>query len=329
MTDTHLLHQPRLGRPGETCRSCSAPLATDQRYCLNCGARRADAPLRFLDEPGTAAAVGGHASPPVPPDPPGTLRLAAAAVPPPAARRGGVLASSDRPVTLVAAAATMLLALGVGVAIGNAGDGDGKRPTVITVGGVAAPAAAVAAAPTGTAAPATFTADWPAGTEGWTIRLQTLPKDGTTPAAVAAAKADATAKGAPSVGALDTDAYPSLDPGAYLVYSGVYDARKDAQAALDAVTASFPDATVVRVSASAAQAAGGTADDKQDTTEDAPAADPEAAPLDDTLGQQENAAPETFQKESKKLPDKIQSEGPPPAKDSKPAGGGSDAETFG
>jgi hypothetical protein len=30
-----------LGQAGEACRSCGAPLAVDQRYCLNCGQRRA------------------------------------------------------------------------------------------------------------------------------------------------------------------------------------------------------------------------------------------------------------------------------------------------
>jgi hypothetical protein len=32
-----------------TCPSCGAPLAGDQRYCLNCGTRRPEARLEFLD----------------------------------------------------------------------------------------------------------------------------------------------------------------------------------------------------------------------------------------------------------------------------------------
>src|SRR5262245_51361863 len=31
---------PKLGEEGETCATCGEVLATDQRYCLNCGARR-------------------------------------------------------------------------------------------------------------------------------------------------------------------------------------------------------------------------------------------------------------------------------------------------
>lgn len=313
------VHQPRLGRPGETCRSCSAPLAGDQRYCLNCGARRADAPLRFLDEPGTAAAIGAADGPP---EPPGTVRLAALTPPPPPVPAAS---AEQRPVVLVAAVATMLLALGVGVLIGNAGDGEASKPTVITVGGAAAPQAAAPVA----AAPTAFTSDWPAGTEGWTIQLSALPKASTTPAQVAAAKTDATGKGVTAVGALDSDAYPSLTAGSYVVYSGVYDARKDAEAALSAVTASFPAAQVVQISATAQKTDAPAADDtEKDATASGDAApDPDAAKLSDSVKQP--ADPESFQKESKKLPDKIQSEGPPPAKDSKPAGGGSDAETFG
>lgn len=31
-----------LGQPGEPCEQCAAPLAADQRYCLNCGRRRGE-----------------------------------------------------------------------------------------------------------------------------------------------------------------------------------------------------------------------------------------------------------------------------------------------
>ena len=34
---------------GVPCAECGAPLAEDQRYCLNCGQRRADARLPFLE----------------------------------------------------------------------------------------------------------------------------------------------------------------------------------------------------------------------------------------------------------------------------------------
>lgn len=36
-----------LGESGETCRECGAALAVDQRYCLNCGARRGEPRIDF------------------------------------------------------------------------------------------------------------------------------------------------------------------------------------------------------------------------------------------------------------------------------------------
>jgi hypothetical protein len=41
--------QPLFGADGEPCATCGAPLAADQRYCLSCGTRRAEARLPFLD----------------------------------------------------------------------------------------------------------------------------------------------------------------------------------------------------------------------------------------------------------------------------------------
>mgnify|MGYP001452871929 CR=1 FL=1 len=125
---------PLLGTHGEPCGSCGAPLAADQRYCVNCGARRADARLAFRD-------ILASGSAPV-----RAPRLPAAGPPPePAAGdsgRGGTLAA-------LAGLGVTLLALGTGVVIGSAGASDpatAPAPQVITVGGVAAPAAAAPAA---------------------------------------------------------------------------------------------------------------------------------------------------------------------------------------
>src|SRR6185436_19575859 len=112
---------------------------------------------------------------------------------------------------------------------------------------------ATAAAPTATPTPAvtvaaTFIPDWQVGQNGWTVQLKTLPKDGTTPEAVAAAKTEATGQGVAEVGALDSDAFPSLDGGNYVIYSGVKTTKKDAEDALSGIQANFPDAKVVEVS---------------------------------------------------------------------------------
>lgn len=39
-----------LGKAGEPCRECSAPLAVDQRYCLNCGKRRGEPRIDFQSQ---------------------------------------------------------------------------------------------------------------------------------------------------------------------------------------------------------------------------------------------------------------------------------------
>ncbi|HET8862686.1 MAG TPA: zinc ribbon domain-containing protein [Solirubrobacterales bacterium] len=51
-----------LGKEGEPCRECGAPLAADQRYCLNCGRRRGEPRIDFESQVpprGTASVNGG------------------------------------------------------------------------------------------------------------------------------------------------------------------------------------------------------------------------------------------------------------------------------
>jgi hypothetical protein len=119
----------------ETCASCGAQLADDQRYCLNCGARRGDARVPFME------ILGGRATAPVAGSPGG-----AAADP----------ARSQRNLTIVASIGCLLLALGVGVLIGHGGrdkaSSQAAPAQVIKVQGggtatTAAPAASGAAAP--------------------------------------------------------------------------------------------------------------------------------------------------------------------------------------
>lgn len=115
----------------ETCASCGAQLAGDQRYCLNCGARRGDARVPFME------ILGGRAAP---------------AVAAPAAVGGAGAARSQRNLTIVASIGCLLLALGVGVLIGHGGrdrtPASSSPAQVISVqggGAAAAPAAAGAA----------------------------------------------------------------------------------------------------------------------------------------------------------------------------------------
>jgi hypothetical protein len=128
-----------LGAQGEPCASCGAPLAADQRYCLQCGTRRAEARLPFRDV--LARDRGGPPGPP-PRDP----FLIAAEPPPPDGLR--------RDLAFLAGLACLLLALGVGVLIGRSGQNDTPAkpapPQVISLSGAAPAATSTDATATGT-----------------------------------------------------------------------------------------------------------------------------------------------------------------------------------
>jgi len=100
----------------EACAACGAALARDQRYCVECGARRGEPRLPFMD------GRPRHAPAPAP------------AAPAPRRRR-----QSSAGATLVAGVGTLVLSLGVGVLIGRSG-GDARVPAaapvqVVTVAG--------------------------------------------------------------------------------------------------------------------------------------------------------------------------------------------------
>jgi len=88
---------------GDRCVTCEAPLASDQRYCLNCGERRGRSGYTAA-----SAAMQSAATPPA------AAAAASSGQEPPSARRR--VASGT---TLVAGIATLLLAMGVGVEIGR------------------------------------------------------------------------------------------------------------------------------------------------------------------------------------------------------------------
>lgn len=298
------LSVPTVGASGEPCAACGAPLAADQKYCLNCGERRTGVPLGLED------LTPAPAVPTEDPEP--------AAAAPPAPRSIPLT-----PATAAAGVGSLLVAVLVGAGIAGITSKTpqvnmpaAKAPVVNVAGGAAG------ASDAATATPAAFTSDW-TGEDGWTIQLQTLPKDGTDAAAVQAAKDAATAKGAPDVGALDSDEYPSLDPGNYVIYSGVYASKKEATAALKELKGDFPEAKVIEVSSSAGGAEDAAAAAAATGAKSADTADAEE------LEQLNNASGDKYVEQSKKLKDTTAIEGTPPPKDNKPAGGGSEAETIG
>ena len=89
---------------GDTCDVCGSRLAPDQRYCVECGTRRGQP--RFTLQPGSGASAAQ----------PGVEPASGRS------RRGGWTSST----TLLAGIATLLLALGVGVLIGESGSSTPK-----------------------------------------------------------------------------------------------------------------------------------------------------------------------------------------------------------
>jgi len=304
----------------ERCTGCGNPLALDQRYCLNCGKRRGSTRIDFenyIDNDG-----------PKPQQP------ATAYVPPPPV--------DDRPIREVTPlmAATGLIGLAVililGVLIGRTGQAS-QAPVQTPV--LAATTTAPTTTGTTTAATATsdtnvsFTADWPSGKDGYTIELATLPKDTTDAVAVETAKSDLLAKGATDVGALDSDEYASLDPNTYVLYSGVYDTKAEADKALAPVKAVVPEALVVEVSSSAGGGGGGTTKVASGGLGDNGATTPPDQVVQassDDLKALSQATGDAYEEAQKKLPPTIQTPGEAPPKDNKAPGGGSgDAVTIG
>ncbi len=120
-----LMAEPLMADPAsDRCSRCNAPLAHDQRYCVDCGERRgrprfgSSAPAALAAAPSRVAAGTSASAPPSPRSP----RFSPAT-------------------TLVAGVATLLLAMGVGVLIGENGASSNSRqaaagaPQVITVNG--------------------------------------------------------------------------------------------------------------------------------------------------------------------------------------------------
>ncbi len=72
---------------------------------------------------------------------------------------------------------------------------------------------------------------WPKNAYGWTIVLVSYPKTNGRPSALQTADKGAHA-GLHQVGVLDSSKYASLQPGYYVVFTGIYAAKADADAAL-------------------------------------------------------------------------------------------------
>jgi len=176
-----------------TCPRCDSPRAAGQRYCLDCGL-----PLPRAD--GAVATL----------------------------RRGWVRAFGWYPGDWVwpAGLALVVAALGATGAVALA-TRNGEGGTTF-----AATNAAAAADETAPVAPsAAGLVDWPTARNGWTVVLISLPRSlGADKARERAAKAKKT--GLPDPGYLVSDRFPSLHPGYFVVFAGIYSSRAEAEAAV-------------------------------------------------------------------------------------------------
>jgi hypothetical protein len=244
---------------------------------------------------------------------------------PPAARAEGEPPPRDwTPVLALGGLATLALVLVVGVLIGRGSNNSSKvagTPQVITVAGGAA-AAPATGSPAANASAASITEDWPAGQTAYTIQLQAIPKAGATPDSVTAAKTAATGKGATGVGVLDASNYKARGSD-YVIYSGSYPSQAKANAALAKLKKSFPAAKVIHVvpSGGAAASAAGTG---------APVTAAQAAQGAAAINALTNCSGAACSKAAAKVTKPVATSGAPAPKDnSKPAGGGSSAQTIG
>jgi hypothetical protein len=109
----------------ESCPDCGARMAADQRYCLNCGHRRGEPRLPFMDAVvfmDSMNAAGGTAGTPPPPPP----------------AQSGESNRWNANAALIAGVATLVLAIGVGFLIGRSGHENAPQaaaPQVIKVEG--------------------------------------------------------------------------------------------------------------------------------------------------------------------------------------------------
>ena len=90
----------------------------------------------------------------------------------------------------------------------------------------------------------TDVATWPTGTSAYTVALAEAADETS-----ARARAAAAVSGGVAAGVLQSDSYPTLDPGKWLVFVGRFDTRSEAEEeATRYVAAGYPDAAAVFVS---------------------------------------------------------------------------------
>ena len=224
---------PAVDAEGGECPRCGTPYAPFQEYCLECGLRL---PVTRGIVPALATAWRRRL-PWYPGDWiwPVLLALVIAAL---AAALAILLTKDNGSSGMTQAATNEPVPVGTGTGPGPT-EPTGTSPVPTTPGTTGTtPAQAPPPPPPPTTAALT---EWPAGQDGWTVVLASLPQSSGRAAAVREAR-EAIAAGLTEVGVLDSSQFSSLHPGYFVVFSGVHSTEQDAKTGLDAAKGTYPQA---------------------------------------------------------------------------------------
>jgi hypothetical protein len=139
--------------------------------------------------------------------------------------------------------AFVVAVIGATAAVAVTGGNGGSAATLTATGGFATtPTAGAQGATSGS----TKVVDWPAGQDGWTITIASLPQTGGRKVALTRAQ-QAAKSGLRTVGVLDSSRYASLHPGYWVVFSGIYATEAEATSDLEAARGFARSASVRRI----------------------------------------------------------------------------------
>lgn len=222
---------PAPNAEGGTCPRCGTPYEAGQEYCLECG-------LRLPQAHGVVAALSSAWRRRIPWYPgdwiwSALLFLVIAAL----GAAFAILATRDN------GESATKTRVGTTEPVAAPSTTSGEPPTATGTG--AEPPPATAPPPPTTTGPGGLT-EWPAGRNGWTVVLLSAPENGGREPALAAAR-KASRAGLTEVGLINSSEYSSLHPGYYVVFSGIYSTREEAERGLDTTSDTYPSAYVRQI----------------------------------------------------------------------------------
>jgi hypothetical protein len=161
------------------------------------------------------------------------------------------------------------------------------------------------------------------GASGWTVELSSLDNSSAHQSDVSSAESAATAKGAIAVGVLNGDQHGGTPSGKYVIYSGRFTSKAQAQAAKAKLVKKFPGALILHVTPKGSGNGGSTSNAKSST------GPPSGSAGSSQASSEKHLSGNAYEKASSKLPSSVGTGGAPPAADNKKPGGGSSGSCIG